>query len=66
MQAGYLWICNNMVIIKCTDRVSEAMPRKVSKQREMPQSGVYATPHKGLINNKNNKHATVGRLSDTS
>ena len=30
----------------------------------MPQSGVYATPHKGLINNRNNKHATVGRRGD--
>ena len=30
----------------------------------MPQSGDGATPHKGLITEIKDKHATVGRLSD--
>ena len=30
----------------------------------MPQPGVEATPHKGLITEIKDRHATVGRLSD--
>ena len=41
-------------------------PREETARIIMPQSGVGATPQKGLINKRNNKHATVGRLSDTT
>ena len=39
-------------------------PREETARIIMPQSGVRATPHKGLITEIKDKHATVGRLSD--
>ena len=39
-------------------------PREETARIIMPQSGVGATPHEGLVTEIKDKHATVGRLSD--